>query len=836
MMSESIETTEHTELTDTTQLTDAGQLTNAQGVSGAGRGIRTENGVVMVTIVLIFTTLLMICALAVDAAIYYFRGIQIQRVADSASLSGVTQMPRLVEADRAARLIAKGNGFVDGEDGIVIKTDAPIDNNKRFTITISDDRVPLFFGRLMKESWGISKKSTAEFLGNIPLGSTENALGTGYLTGPDPLTGMSAGYSASGFWLGVSGPCAAKEQGDAASSRYDGNTVNVTTTENNPYLVSSNINRAGAYLCDTTTDLSNKPAAQRKTDLEASIAAKRTATGTPDLFPALVANKDYDLQGYNYIVDVPCAPDGAGAVKAPPCGADPLPGKLVIQMYDPMFNPDSVQSFLHGFESRPQAKPDRFGLAVGPVTGEAEKCYVGSPDGCAGRNFGADNPKPESVNVITDVRVFASDNTPEKYDDDILVTPFDPGTPRTIVANSDPYLLNQQDPDSITAAPARSEHGKVRRFGRCMRLTDGWTSTRVVGGVRQFVGSPQGPTGYVAPGVPAADAEGAWANEATTWVGGTAPAECATSADKWVTLAELPSGTRGQYRVNVRTVDSVNSFGTNAFALRAYFLPNAANGFQVCNSLGTSVEDRYCPSISGDSTMSVYASVPQVTSFYLAKLAPPTNYRNKIVIVNLWDPGEGADKLEILKPILPSAAADPNCPADPSSPGYCLQKFEWSLVEPGITQYSSADPLDPNGPNALDPCASMQPQPSPLSVSGGENLSITGCDAFPTQLQVSRNYRGATDTFGKFNDRMVAIAVQIPTEYGCAIVAGLQTGILDRPCIELTQAELEAQLKGGWWRIKYTPERNPDNSFKAITDRTTWRVSLRGDGVRIINR
>jgi hypothetical protein len=800
-------------------------------------GTPAEQGVVMVTIVLVITVLMMICAFAVDAAIYYLRGIQVQRVADSAALNAVTQMPRFAEADEAARTIARGNGMVDGENGVDIATSTPAENNKRFTIEITDNHVPLFFGKLIRDSWSVTKKSTAEFLGNIPLGSVENAIGTGYLSGPSPADGMSAGYATKGFWLGVSGPCAAKEGGDAISARYDGNSVNAMAADN-----ATNNARAGAYLCDTQTNLGARSESDRVTAMLAARDAKNAATGNPPVFQGLVANKDYNQQGYNYIVNVPCA-EVDGSVPPPPCSTT-MGNRLVIQIYDPVFNPDSVQSFMHGFDSLPTARPDRYGLTFGGAVGEAEKCYNGSPEGCAGRDFGAGNPTPESVNVITDVRVYPADSTPTKYEDDIPLVAYNPGAsvPKTIVTSStDNYLLDTIDPPTVAANPAKSEVGRVRRFGRCVRLTDGFTATRTVGVNREFMHTGWSSSlGYNTP----LAAPGGWTAEPETWASdGDTNGECATSAGKWVTIADVDaSNLRGQYRVNVRTVDSVNSFGTNAFAIRAYFSSTGPSGaYYPCNSLGVNPEDEMCPSVSGDSAMSIYASVPAVSSFYLAKLSPPSLYRNKIVIVNLWDPGEGADKVEILRP---ATVATPDCALDPSVSGYCTQNFDWQITEPGITKYSSTEPLERNGPAALDVCASMPPtNGTSVSVSGDEDLRsytppVSGCEEFPYQVWSSRNYRGlasAGDTFGKFNGRMVAIAVQVPASYGCA--AGTGSGGVT--CTELTPEQLDAQLQGGWWKIKYTPQTETVagvTRYKPITDRTTWRVGLRGDGVRIINR
>ena len=254
----------------------------------------------MVMTAILLPVLLMFLALAVDVAYYYYRGVQIQRAADSAALAGVTRMPKFSEARRIADDVAKRNGFVNAGDTEVAASRIP-KNNKRLVVTIRDKNVPTFFGRLIRSNWEIERKATAEYVSSIPLGSRENAIGTGYLTDSGQLQN---------FWLAVAGPCSPKEAGDQFSTRLDGNAVNVALATGNTEKYSQ--------LCDV--DPTAVPTPKSSTAfLRAERDAKNSANPGDPLFPALVVNRDYTQSGYNYIVDVPCAPQPSGEILPPPC-------------------------------------------------------------------------------------------------------------------------------------------------------------------------------------------------------------------------------------------------------------------------------------------------------------------------------------------------------------------------------------------------------------------------------------------------------------------------------------------------------------------------------------
>ncbi len=765
---------------------------------------KPERGAIFVVTALLLPILIGMLAMAIDVGYVYYRGLQLQRTADSAALAGVTRMPRFADAASVARDVAKRNGFESGQDGIVVTPAIPNNNNKRLKVTIRDNDVDSFFLPLFQDNWRMERTSVAEYVSNIPLGSVENAIGTGNLS--------SDGVSPQNFWLAVSGPCAAKEAGDQISSRYDGNWVNRSLNTGEAQK---------AYLCDVQTPTQ---ITERRTLLAQRRATQETTTA--GIFPAVSLNRDYDFKGYNYIVDIPCNPAVPGGESPPPpCtgGGQTLGQDLVIQVYDPVFNPDSIQRYAQQLvgvdggakyilteERGNPLKPDKVGLArtLLPLDGTCYSANVAS-GGCT-VVAGANNPTPDSVRVTTEFRLYPPDQSPIDYENDVAMA----------LPLGDVWIASDSAPDEV---------GKVARFGSCQTYTDAWTAL-----------APDGPDADLHPdsmmtvrdtspadGIPDAPPAGFTADTLTTIPDGYDAVVCPQAASQWVTLATIPAGSeRGRFRINVRTVDAPNSFGTNSFSLRAYFSSAAHPTFAQCNTTaaGSSLT---CPATSGDTSMSVFANVNSTSRFYLARLSPPALYRNKTIIVQLWDPGEGADTIEVMRPI---AAADTTCTTrDDAADGtdYCIQRFSWKVWNPGINVWSatwSPGALDDSAPAFTDDCYGMtvQENVTVLTVSGS---AIPGCTASGSPSVPNRSRAGYSPT-NKFNDRLVAIQIQIPKDYGCRSGTGTATVA----CDDLPADEVP---ESGWWKIRYKPT-VVGGVAQRITDRTTWTVQLLGDPVHLV--
>jgi hypothetical protein len=787
------------------------RLKNPQrGPAGFVRRRVSEQGYVLVTTVIILPLMVIALAAATDATYYYSRVIELQRAADTAALAGVVRMPRTVDASRVALETAKRNGFEHNHEGVTVTAEPPADTNRRLAVTVKDDNIELVFASFFRGPFSATRKATAEYISNIPLGSVLNAIGTGNLRsgGLDNPQGEGLAPIPQNFWLSLAGPCAPKEAGDQVSSRYDGTSVNVSdgTFSNAKALKYKR-------LCDF--DVAN-PGATRAEQIATIQNAHQTASPN-GLFAGASLNRDFNPLGYNYIVDVPCTPID-GVIRPAPCPADDLTTvPLYIDVFDPFFAPDSLRRFGTG---APAIRPDNYGVFAKRVSAS---CSQSLPSEC----LVAEDPSqawspgeipPHTVDMATEFRVYNADQTPNDFEDDTAVT-----------------VPTADFPNAVTTGP---EAGLMQRYGACIYATDKWMSTA---------------------GLEYKDEDGNFKPD--TVVGGeeyvlapgtTADEECAEgNITSWRRLAVVPANSpRGRYRINVRSVSARNSFGTNAFSLRASF----ASPFASCDS-SDPLQAAGCPSVSGDSSMSVFASVPNVSDFYLAKLSPASLFRDRTVVLNLWDPGEGGSTIEVLRPNASLTCADAAMTVlNPLATGFCKQRFSYSLQHHGVNKIN-ANAFNPNGEAMADRCAGdTATNLAELSVAGNWNFgTCTALDAAFVENRTGyqdRVYSAAeadivTDPSGicskptltsvacragKFNGRMVAIQIQIESNYGCADGTGLKTAD-SPPCQEVTNLP-----NGGWWKIRYRPLTKTWGSpgYVPITDQTTWSVRIMGDPVHLV--
>lgn len=212
---------------------------------------------------------------------------------------------------------------------------------------------------------------------------------------------------------------------------------------------------------------------------------------------------------------------------------------------------------------------------------------------------------------------------------------------------------------------------------------------------------------------------------------------------QWRTVGRIDVPSPGTYYLRVHTTGGgAQSHGSNGFALRA----RTGSSFTSCSTLS----DPNCIQVAAVTGLPLYASLSGGSStFYLAEI--DGTEAGKQLQIELFDVGEGADSIEVL---------DPN--GDPVT-------FDWSID-----------------------CG-----------SGG--MPIRGCSGSGTALDVSgSDTKVSGNTLGdsRFNDRVVTIQVDLPTDYA-------------------------TRYAGRWWQIRYT--------FGAadITDRTTWSIQVLGDPVRL---
>lgn len=240
-----------------------------------------EKGFIAVTTALLLVVMLMATAIALDIAIWYTRGLELQRSADAAALAAVVRMPNFIAATDAAREIGVRNGLDPG--AIVVERDPG--SPRRIKVSVKQN-VQSFFGNMLRSSTTVGRQATAEFVSAIDMGSRLNGIGTADLI-TFPVVGQQ------GFWLAINGYCTAKEDGDRFASAFDGN-------------------RAG---------------------------------GNPSCIagPGIVTNLDYrqpgvDVPQYTYLVNIPCPVPGQD-----PCTTLPA-DDTVVEAYNPTFDMSNMGS------------------------------------------------------------------------------------------------------------------------------------------------------------------------------------------------------------------------------------------------------------------------------------------------------------------------------------------------------------------------------------------------------------------------------------------------------------------------------------------------------------
>jgi Putative Flp pilus-assembly TadE/G-like len=258
---------------------------------------------------------------------------------------------------------------------------------------------------------------------------------------------------------------------------------------------------------------------------------------------------------------------------------------------------------------------------------------------------------------------------------------------------------------------------------------------------------------------------------------------CGAGTNDWVNLFTIPAAAgNGKFRIEVSTANGVlnpTSYGANVFSLIAF---KSLDGIGPC--VGAT-----CPTLSGSRSMSVYANANAgVTDFTLAKLAPAQYFRGKRVQVLLWDPGEGAQTIQIL---------DQN--NNPVEVHY--RTWNPGLGDPGGV---TAKTLDYNVVDDISKLAEDH------KINVGGIVTDTGAKAPPWLSVAPISPRAGSSLY---NGRMLSLEIDVPTTYGCVPSVS--------PCQETALAD------DGWWKIRYTTGAD-------VTDRSTWSVQLLGDPVHLV--
>lgn len=184
------------------------------------RRARGQHGYVMVTFALLLVPLLLMVGFAVDVGGWYNRASDMRRAADAAALAGVVWLPDEDAAETAALEAAARNGFVRSST-ISITVQASAKADRRLQVTITDSRVGSFFYQsLGGREIDLSRTSYAEYVLSVPMGSPRNFFGTGTLLRDH----TGPGIPSENLYQSVNTYCSDKVNGDRYQSGYSGST------------------------------------------------------------------------------------------------------------------------------------------------------------------------------------------------------------------------------------------------------------------------------------------------------------------------------------------------------------------------------------------------------------------------------------------------------------------------------------------------------------------------------------------------------------------------------------------------------------------------------------
>jgi hypothetical protein len=215
--------------------------------------------------------------------------------------------------------------------------------------------------------------------------------------------------------------------------------------------------------------------------------------------------------------------------------------------------------------------------------------------------------------------------------------------------------------------------------------------------------------------------------------------------NSWVSLYTLTAPTAGRYYLQVQTTaNEANSYGSNGFGIRARPASVAwNNSTSVCTTIaGDPGYSASCPQVHGVDDMSIFANqTGSSATFYLAQVEAV--HAGKTMQVDLFDPGEGASRLEIL---------DPN--GNPVT-------FDWTTPCGSVGGVTIAAPSGTSCDTASH-------------TAGANNVAYLDVSGTGTQPY------GNLASTSKYSDRKISAFVKLPSNY--TSVFGSRT----------------------WWKIRYT--------------------------------
>jgi hypothetical protein len=139
---------------------------------------KASRGQVLVIFAGTLTVLLLMAALVVDLAWLWSNSLRIQRAADAAALAGVTHLPGdTAGAYLAAKSGATRNGYTTGTGGVTVTPLQDATSPRRLDVKVTAPVKTFFLHLIGMDTVIVSRKSKAEFILPVPMGSPLNYYG-----------------------------------------------------------------------------------------------------------------------------------------------------------------------------------------------------------------------------------------------------------------------------------------------------------------------------------------------------------------------------------------------------------------------------------------------------------------------------------------------------------------------------------------------------------------------------------------------------------------------------------------------------------------------------------
>jgi hypothetical protein len=196
---------------------------------------KNERGNILVLTAALMVVVIGIAALALDVSIAQNTYTRMQTAADAAALAGAKQLPYEIDARAAALNLCRINGYVDGENGVVITCTRNPDGAHPgwYQVEIAKP-ITMYFGGVFHESGSMIRvHATAAFVSPLPM----------YISGSLGEYGVNGIQNLSCF-----GPYGRFSYGDAYSTYY------LNNGDDNPYYQPEGYN----FLVDIGSDYFSK--------------------------------------------------------------------------------------------------------------------------------------------------------------------------------------------------------------------------------------------------------------------------------------------------------------------------------------------------------------------------------------------------------------------------------------------------------------------------------------------------------------------------------------------------------------------------------------------------